>query len=76
MNEKLKSIAIILSPFKFRILFTLLFVLLAILILVIGFWKTFILALFAVLGFTIGKMRDGNLDIYTLIDRIRSMLNN
>lgn len=76
MNEKFKSIVAILSPFKFRILFTFLFLLLASLILIIGFWKTFIIALFALLGFIIGKMRDENLDIYSLIDLIRSILNN
>ncbi|MHC5227361.1 DUF2273 domain-containing protein [Enterococcus sp. LJL99] len=76
MNEKIKSIVAILSPFKFRILFTCLFLIFATLILLIGFWKTFIIALFACLGFTIGKMRDENLDIYSLIESIRSMLNN
>lgn len=76
MNQKFKSLIASLSPFKFRLLFTFLFLVVGILILLIGFWKTFIIALFASLGFTIGKMRDENLDIYTLIDLIRSKLNN
>lgn len=63
-----------LAPYRFRILWTSLFFILAILFLTIGFWKTIVLALFAGVGFLIGKMRDEDLDIYSLMDSLKTML--
>lgn len=63
-----------LKPYRFRIIWSVLFFLLALLLLLIGFWKTFILVVFAAIGYTIGKMRDEDLDIYSLIDSLRSMM--
>ncbi|MBO0467590.1 DUF2273 domain-containing protein [Enterococcus plantarum] len=63
-----------LSPYRFRIIWTTLFFLLALLLLLIGFWKTVVLLIFAAVGYVIGKMRDENLDIYSLIESIRSMI--
>nr|WP_231849675.1 DUF2273 domain-containing protein [Melissococcus plutonius] len=54
-------------------MWSLLFFLLSLVLLSIGFWKSFILILFAAIGYIIGKMRDDNLDIYSLIDSIKSI---
>lgn len=63
-----------LKPYRFRIIWTSLFFLLALLLLVIGFGKTLVLFIFATVGFIIGKMRDEDLDIYSLIESLRAML--
>ncbi|MGM0217780.1 DUF2273 domain-containing protein [Enterococcus sp. AZ126] len=63
-----------LAPYRFRIIWTTLFFLLALLLLLIGFGKTLVLLIFATIGYVIGKMRDEDLDIYSLIDSIRSMI--
>ncbi|MBO0472517.1 DUF2273 domain-containing protein [Enterococcus ureasiticus] len=63
-----------LKPYRFRIIWTTLFFLLAFLLLLIGFGKTLVLLIFAVVGYVIGKMRDEDLDIYSLIESIRSMI--
>lgn len=63
-----------LKPYRFRIIWTTLFFLLALLLLLIGFGKTLVLLIFAAVGFVIGKMRDEDLDIYSLIDSVRSMI--
>ncbi|MGX7150550.1 DUF2273 domain-containing protein [Enterococcus ureasiticus] len=63
-----------LKPYRFRIIWTTLFFLLALLLLLIGFGKTLVLLIFAVVGYVIGKMRDEDLDIYSLIESIRSMI--
>ncbi|EOH99591.1 hypothetical protein UAW_00743 [Enterococcus haemoperoxidus ATCC BAA-382] len=63
-----------LKPYRFRIIWTFLFLLLAILLLLIGFGKTLVLLIFAAVGYIIGKMRDEDLDIYSLIDSVRSMM--
>lgn len=63
-----------LKPYRFRIIWSTLFFLIALLILLIGFWKTVILIVFAFVGYIIGKMRDEDLDIYSLIDTVRSMI--
>ncbi|WP_086313550.1 hypothetical protein A5821_001061 [Enterococcus sp. 7F3_DIV0205] len=63
-----------LRPYRFRIIWTTLFFLLALLLLLIGFGKTLVLLIFAAVGFIIGKMRDEDLDIYSLIDSVRSMI--
>ncbi|MDA9470016.1 DUF2273 domain-containing protein [Enterococcus sp. 5H] len=63
-----------LKPYRFRIIWSTLFFLMALLILLIGFWKTVILIVFAFVGYIIGKMRDEDLDIYSLIDTVRSMI--
>lgn len=63
-----------LEPYRFRIIWTTLFLLLALLLLLIGFGKTFVLLVFAAVGYIIGKMRDEDLDIYSLIDSIKSMI--
>ncbi|EOI01816.1 hypothetical protein UAY_01224 [Enterococcus moraviensis ATCC BAA-383] len=63
-----------LKPYRFRIIWTTLFFLLALLLLLIGFGKTLVLLIFSAVGFVIGKMRDEDLDIYSLIDSVRSMI--
>lgn len=63
-----------LKPYRFRIIWTILFFLLALLLLLIGFGKTLVLLIFAAVGYVIGKMRDEDLDIYSLIDSVRSMI--
>lgn len=63
-----------LKPYRFRIIWSTLFFLMALLLLLIGFWKTVILIVFAFVGYIIGKMRDEDLDIYSLIDTVRSMI--
>ncbi|EOL45916.1 DUF2273 domain-containing protein [Enterococcus caccae] len=63
-----------LKPYRFRIIWTTLFFLLALLLLWIGFGKTLVLLIFATVGYMIGKMRDEDLDIYSLIDSVRSMI--
>lgn len=63
-----------LKPYRFRIIWTALFFLLALLLLLIGFGKTLVLLIFAAIGYIIGKMRDEDLDIYSLIDSVRSMI--
>ncbi|OJG93276.1 hypothetical protein RV15_GL001308 [Enterococcus silesiacus] len=62
------------KPYRFRIIWTTLFFLLALLLLLIGFGKTLVLLIFAAVGYIIGKMRDEDLDIYSLIDSVRSMI--
>ncbi|MBO0447841.1 hypothetical protein BCR24_00525 [Enterococcus ureilyticus] len=64
----------LLKPYRFRIIWTMVFLLLALLLLLIGFWKTLVLVIFAGVGYVIGKMRDEDLDIYSLIDSVRSMI--
>ncbi|MBO0440113.1 hypothetical protein DOK67_0003024 [Enterococcus sp. DIV0212c] len=73
-QEKKERWAKELKPYRFRIIWTTLFFLLALLLLLIGFWKTLVLLIFAAVGYTIGKMRDEDLDIYSLIDTVRSMI--
>ena len=63
-----------LKPYRFRIIWTILFFLLALLLLLIGFGKTLVLLIFAAVGYVIGKMRDEDLDIYSLIESIRHMI--
>lgn len=63
-----------LKPYRFRIVWSFLFFFTALLMLLIGFWKTFLLVLFALVGYTIGKMRDEELDIYSLIRAVRTSL--
>lgn len=63
-----------LKPYRFRIIWTTLFFLLAVLFLWIGFGKTLLLLIFGAVGYLIGKMRDEDLDIYSLIDAIRGMI--
>ncbi|MGG5343730.1 hypothetical protein IGI58_000280 [Enterococcus sp. AZ020] len=63
-----------LKPYRFRIIWTTLFFLLAILFLWIGFGKTLVLLIFGTVGYLIGKMRDEDLDIYSLIDAVRGMI--
>ena len=63
-----------LKHYRFRIIWTILFFLLALLLLLIGFGKTLVLLIFAAVGYVIGKMRDEDLDIYSLIESIRHMI--
>lgn len=63
-----------LRPYRFRIIWTTVFFLLALILLWIGFGKTLVLLIFAAIGYIIGKMRDEDLDIYSLIDSVRSMI--
>ncbi|BAL62010.1 DUF2273 domain-containing protein [Melissococcus plutonius] len=69
-GEKIKKDV---QPYRFRMMWSLLFFLLSLVLLSIGFWKSFILILFAAIGYIIGKMRDDNLDVYSLIDSIKSI---
>ncbi|MGX7244221.1 DUF2273 domain-containing protein [Enterococcus quebecensis] len=64
----------LLKPYRFRIIWTTLFFLLALLLLLIGLGKTLVLLIFAAVGYTIGKMRDEDLDFYSLVDSLRSMI--
>lgn len=73
-QEKKENWLYQLNPYRFRIIWSILFFFIAVLILVIGFWKTMVLVLFAGVGFLIGKMRDEELDFYSLIAEIRTML--
>jgi uncharacterized membrane protein len=63
-----------LEPYRFRIIWTAVFFLLAVLLILIGFGKTLVLLIFGAIGYIIGKMRDEDLDIYSLIDAVRSMI--
>lgn len=75
MNQEKKEYWIKqLKPYRFRIIWTTLFFLFALLLLLIGFGKTLVLLIFAAVGYIIGKMRDEDLDIYSLIDSVRSMI--
>lgn len=73
-QEKIKHWFQQLKPYRFRILLSFLFFFIALLILLIGFWKTFLLVLFGLVGYIIGRMRDEELDIYSLIREIRTSL--
>ncbi|MTD38086.1 DUF2273 domain-containing protein [Erwinia sp. CPCC 100877] len=74
MNSDKKQWLNNLKPYRFRIMWTALFFLLALLFISIGFWKTIVLLIFAAIGYIIGKMRDEDLDIYSLIDSVRAIL--
>lgn len=73
-QEKKEQWMKLLKPYRFRIIWTTLFFLLALLLLLIGFGKTLVLLIFAAIGFVIGKMQDEDLDIYSLIESVRSMI--
>lgn len=73
-QEKKEHWEELLKPYRFRIIWTTVFFLLALLLLLIGFGKTLVLSIFAAIGYSIGKMRDEDLDIYSLIDSVRSMI--
>ncbi|MEI5992810.1 DUF2273 domain-containing protein [Candidatus Enterococcus mansonii] len=73
-QEKKEKWLIVFKPYRYRIIWTALFFLLAVLLLMIGFGKTLLLLLFTSIGYIIGKMRDEDLDIYSLIDTVRSMI--
>jgi uncharacterized membrane protein len=76
MNSDKKQWLNNLKPYRFRIIWTSLFFLLALLFISIGFWKTIVLLIFAAIGYIIGKMRDEDLDIYSLLDSVRAILGN
>jgi uncharacterized membrane protein len=76
MNSDKKQWLNKLKPYRFRIIWTSLFFLLALLFISIGFWKTIVLLIFAAIGYIIGKMRDEDLDIYSLLDSVRAILGN
>ncbi|TGE34233.1 DUF2273 domain-containing protein [Desulfosporosinus sp. Sb-LF] len=44
-------------------------VLLGLLMVTLGFWRTLVLALFAILGFVLGKRQDDHKDILTWLER-------
>lgn len=73
-QEKKKRWIQQIMPYRFRIIWTTLFFLLALLLLLIGLGKTLVLLIFAAVGYIIGKMRDEDLDIYTLIDSVKAMI--
>ncbi|MGK0551630.1 DUF2273 domain-containing protein [Enterococcus faecalis] len=60
------------APYRFRVLWTALLLILAILLLTAGFWKTILLLIFAVAGYLFGKMRDEDLDVYSLMDELKT----
>lgn len=61
-----------LEPYRFRILWTGLLLIVAILFLTVGFWKTILFLLFGIVGCLFGKMRDEDLDIYSLMDTLKT----
>ncbi|MFV0561116.1 MAG: DUF2273 domain-containing protein [Enterococcus sp.] len=63
-----------LVPYTQRILWSFLFLFLAILFLTIGFWKTMLIASLVVVGFSIGYVRDHHMDLETVMEQIRLMI--
>lgn len=73
-QERNKGLLQVIRPYRFRIIWTSLFFIAAILFLTLGFWKTILLILFISAGYLIGKIQDEELDLYSLLDLLRSML--
>lgn len=71
-HEQGQSLMKQLQPYRFRILWTGLLLIVAILFLTIGFWKTILFLLFGMVGCLFGKMRDEDLDIYSLMDTLKT----
>lgn len=71
-KEKRQAMMKQLEPYRFRILWTGLLLVLAILLLTVGFWKTILLLIFGIAGYLFGKMRDEDLDIYSLMDTLKA----
>jgi len=52
-----------------KLIGTLIGFLLGLLMVTLGFWRTLVLALFAILGFVLGKRQDDHKDILTWLER-------
>lgn len=59
------------KPYLGRVALTLLGLAAGILMLTIGFWKTMVLLAMAALGYLVGCLADGKIDIARLLARIR-----